>query len=93
MRKVTVKFTGDLYAAVGTFAETLDLNAANLRELVDMTLERHRIREMMLDKDGRLLPRARILVNGRYMELLQGWDTPIRDGDTVSLMMPGTFVA
>ncbi len=92
MGLVRIKFTGDLYSRVGTFGATVDFQGGNLREFAELVFRRYDIRDAMLDGRGHLFPRARILVNGRYIELLQSWDTPIRDGDTVAFMMPGTFV-
>lgn len=34
---------------------------------------------------------AAVLVNGRFNELLQGLDTPLRDGDRVGLLYPFMF--
>ncbi len=45
--------------------------------------------EGIITKNGALLDRAVILINGRNIAHLKGMDTPVKDGDEVLLFPPG----
>ncbi len=88
MANVTLKFTGNIHARVGAYQMDFSFEGNRLRELLDAVTARHAVRDLLLDASGNIKPYARVLVNGRFSELLQGLDTPVRDGDTVVLIHP-----
>ncbi len=88
MANVTLKFTGNVHTRVGAYQMDFSFEGTRLRELLNAVFARHNLRDLLLDESGNLKPYARVLVNGRFSELLQGLDTPVRDGDTVVLIHP-----
>lgn len=88
MTDVTLKFTGNIYKRMGTFGMGFSFEGANLRDLLDKLLARYNLRDLLMDDRGQIRPYARVLVNGRFSEILQGLDTPIQTGDTVTLIHP-----
>ena len=62
---------------------------ANVRELISLLDARYgKLKDALLDGDGRLTPGVVILVNGVNVHALAGLDTPLSAGDTVSLFPP-----
>ncbi len=88
MANVTLKFTGNVHTRVGAYQMDFSFEGTRLRELLNAVLARHNLRDLLLDESGNLKPYARVLVNGRFSELLQGLDTPVRDGDIIVLIHP-----
>ena len=88
MTDVTLKFTGNIYKRMGTFGMGFSFEGANLRDLLNDLLARYNLRDLLMDDRGQIRPYARVLVNGRFSEVLQGLDTPIQNGDTVTLIHP-----
>ncbi len=88
MARVTLKFTGNLHARMGAFDTDFSFEGNRLGDLLNDVTARYNVRDLLLDEHGGIKPYARVLVNGRFSDLLQGWDTPVRDGDTVVLIHP-----
>ena len=44
--------------------------------------------QKLWDEDGKLTGLITVFVNGRAIQYLQGLDTPVRNGDSVSLFPP-----
>lgn len=88
MANVTLKFTGNIHKRMGTFGMGFSFHGANLRDLLDGVMAQHNLRDLLMDDTGQIRPYARVLVNGRFSENLAGLDTPIQDGDTVTLIHP-----
>jgi molybdopterin converting factor small subunit len=88
MIDVTLKFTGNIYKRMGTFGMGFSFEGANLRDLLNELLARYNLRDLLMDDRGQIRPYARVLVNGRFSEVLQGLDTLIQTGDTVTLIHP-----
>ncbi len=88
MANVTLKFTGNVHTRMGAYQMDFSFEGNKLRELLDAVTVQHSLRDLLLDASGNIKPYARVLVNGRFAELLEGLDTPVRDGDTVVLIHP-----
>ncbi len=88
MARVTLKFTGNVQARMGAYQMDFSYEGTRLRELLDALLAKYALRDLLFDANGNLKPYARVLVNGRFSELLLGLDTPVCDGDTVVLIHP-----
>lgn len=88
MATVKLKFTGNVHRRMGAFGIDYSFQGNKLRDLIHDVTARYNVRDLLLDEDGRIKPHARVLVNGRFSEVLQGLDTPVRDGDTVVLIHP-----
>ncbi len=89
MTKVTLKFTGNVHTRMDAYQMDFSFEGTRLRELLDALFAQHNnVRDLLLDESGNLKPYARVLVNGRFSELLQGLDTPVCDGDTIVLIHP-----
>lgn len=88
MADVTLKFTGNIHKRMGTFGMGFSFEGASLRDLLNELLAQHNLRDLLMDDRGQIRPYARVLVNGRFSEVLEGLDTPIQNGDTVTLIHP-----
>lgn len=85
---VTVKFVGALRHASGVNARSLDCEGCSVKDLVQKITRRSpELRRNLIAgelKDTR--PNALILVNGREISVLNGLETPLKDGDEVVLV-------
>lgn len=88
MAQVTLKFTGNVHTRMGAFGLDFAFQGSKLRDLLNDVTACYNVRDLLLDDRGGIRPHARVLVNGRFSEVLQGLDTPVRDGDTVVLIHP-----
>lgn len=88
MANVTLKFTGNVHTRMGAYQMDFSFEGTKLRDLLSAMFTRHNLRDLLLDESGNLKPYARVLVNGRFSELLQGLETPVRDGDIIVLIHP-----
>lgn len=65
----------------------IELEADSLRALLDeMEAAYPDITEQLLGEDSRLRCRLNIYVNREHIRLLQGLDTPLKDGDDVFIV-------
>ncbi len=88
MAQVTLKFTGNVHTRMGAFGLDYSFEGSRLGDLLNSVTASYNVRDLLLDDRGRIKPHARVLVNGRFAEVLQGLDTPVRDGDTIVLIHP-----
>ncbi len=88
MTNVTLKFTGNVHARIGAFRMDFSFEGTKLRDLVNDVVARYDVRDLLLDESGDIKPYARVLVNGRFTEVLEGMDTPVHSGDTIVLIHP-----
>ncbi len=73
------KFTGD--------QSTFEGRGATVAALIDELVERHQgVREHLLDADGRLRSFVRVYVGEDDIQALQGTETPVGEGTTVSII-------
>ncbi|MBI3761915.1 MAG: MoaD/ThiS family protein [Chloroflexi bacterium] len=60
-----------------------------MREFLPALTQAYNVADLLLNPDGiSTKPYSRLVVNGRFFELVGGLDAPIRDGDVVTLMRP-----
>jgi MoaD family protein len=82
---VTVKIPTQLRAATGGEAET-EVAGATVGEVLDGLYERYdELRERIAD-DGGLRRFVNVFVGGEDIRFLDGLDTPVSDGDEVTIL-------
>ena len=68
-------------------AEAVDGNGATVGALVDDLEQRHAgIRERICDDQGKVRRFVNLYVNGEDIRFLQQLDTPVKDGDELSIV-------
>lgn len=68
-------------------AESVDGNGATVGALVDDLEQRHAgIRERICDDQGKVRRFVNLYVNGEDIRFLQQLDTPVKDGDELSIV-------
>jgi sulfur-carrier protein len=68
-------------------AKTLDLGGETIRGVVDELVTRHpALRQQLLTDQGDLNRFVNVYINGQDVRYLQGLDTPVPDGETVSII-------
>lgn len=87
MAEVTVTLPAPLASALGVSRE-LKVWAPNLRELIKALGERYgtALTQKLLDQEGRLNPIINIYVNGRNVRFTGGLETPLKEGDKISIL-------
>jgi MoaD family protein len=65
----------------------VECSGGTVREVIDQAIaEEPRMRARIFREDGRMY--AGVFINGRNINALQGMDTPIADGDKLSVLPP-----
>lgn len=60
-----------------------------MRELLPALTRAYDVADLLLNTDGlSTRPYSRLVINGRFFELVGGPAAPVRDGDVVTLMRP-----
>jgi molybdopterin converting factor small subunit len=59
-----------------------------LGKLLETLFYHYRLRELIVDEGGDVLPWSRLAVNGRFSYLIGDMSAEVRDGDTVALIRP-----
>jgi molybdopterin converting factor small subunit len=88
LTKVTLKFTGLVWARTQVYRMDFAFEGKALRDLLEALFARHDLRDLVLDGKGQFIPRSGVLVNGRSSRFLGDLNAPIRDGDEVIVMRP-----
>jgi molybdopterin synthase sulfur carrier subunit len=88
LTKVTLKFTGDVRTRMGVNRMEFSFEGSRLRDLLEALFAHHDLRDLILDEEGKVLPYARVAVNGRFSYLIGDLEAPIREGDLVVLTKP-----
>ena len=89
MALVTVKFFATVREAVGT--RSAEIEADDIKSLLEKlkTSYGKRFIETVIDEETNKLKRFyQCMVNGKRIELLDGYDTMLKDGDSVALFPP-----
>jgi MoaD family protein len=83
--ELNVRYMLELRDIVGFKEEKLDVQGdSTLQDLVGLLFQRYpAIETALVDKRISPTPRIRILVNGRDVKFLQGFQTPLSSGDLV----------
>ncbi len=86
---VTVKFFATVREAVGT--RSAEVEAKDIKSLLEQLKASYgkRFIETVIDEETDKLKRFyQCMVNGKRIELLDGYDTILQDGDSVALFPP-----
>lgn len=85
--RVVVEIFGVLREKLGWKRKIVELegNSASLNHLLDKLPELRNI----VTEEGRLREGVLILINGIHVQHLKGLETPLKDGDEVSVFPPG----
>jgi molybdopterin synthase sulfur carrier subunit len=86
---VTVKFFATVREAVGTRSTEIEADdIKSLLEKLKITYGKRFIETVIDEETDRLKRFYQCMVNGRRIELLDGYDTVLQDGDSVALFPP-----
>jgi len=85
--EVTVTLPAPLASTLGISRE-LKVQAQNLRELIRALGERYgaELTQKILDHEGKLNPIVNIYINGRNIRFTGGLETPLKEGDKISIL-------
>jgi molybdopterin synthase sulfur carrier subunit len=89
--KVEVKFFTSLRDITGKKAEEIQLqNVITVEELLTLLSEKYgkNFREYIYNKKGKVQDFLSFLVNGRNINVLQGFDTELKQGDIIAIIPP-----
>ena len=85
MAKVLVKLPVGMTTASGR--REVECDGATVREVIEQAIAAEpRMRARIFREDGRMY--AGVFLNGRNINALQGMDTPVADGDKLSVLPP-----
>lgn len=87
-KRVTLKFTGEMWSRAGIGSTQLVIEGATLVDLLHVVFRRFDVRDLTLDENDQFVFRSGILINGRSAKFIGGMAAPIHDGDEVILMRP-----
>ncbi len=88
MTRVTLKFTGEMWARTQIYAMDFAFEGGTLKDLLDALFAQHNLRDVVLDEHDRFIFRSGVLINGRSAKWLGELRAPIHDGDEVIVMRP-----
>ena len=74
-----------------TGVKSIELKAENIRELLQLLVQTYgsKFKDTVLDNDtGELKQFFSCMINGKRIELLEGYDTVLKDDDAVALFPP-----
>jgi molybdopterin synthase sulfur carrier subunit len=89
--KVEVKFFTSLREITGKKVDEIQLqNVITVEELLTLLSEKHgkKFNEYIYNKKGKVHGFLSFLVNGKNINVLQGFDTKLKQGDTVAILPP-----
>jgi molybdopterin synthase sulfur carrier subunit len=89
LARVLVKFFATVREVTGV--KSIELEAENIRELLQSLVQTYgnKFRETVLDTEtGELKQFFSCMINGKRMELLDGYETVLKDNDAVALFPP-----
>ena len=89
--KVEVKFFTSLRDITGKKADEIQLqNVITVEELLTLLSEKYgkKFREYIYNKKGKVQDFLSFLVNGKNINVLQGFDTELKQGDILAIIPP-----
>jgi molybdopterin synthase sulfur carrier subunit len=89
LAEVTVKFFATVREAVGT--RSIQIEADTIGEVLEKLTQKfgRPFSDTVIDQEtGNLKRFFSCMVNGKRIELLEGYDTKLKDGDSVALFPP-----
>jgi molybdopterin converting factor small subunit len=89
MTHITLKFIGEFWGRVGFGHADFAFEGGAVRDFLPALTQAYNVADLLLNPDrASTKPYSRLVINGRFFELVGGLDAPIRDGDVVTLMRP-----
>ena len=89
--KVEVKFFTSLREITGKKADEIQLQSViTIEELLTLLSDKYgkKFTEYIYDKKGKVQDFLSFLVNGRNINVLQGFDTELKQGDIIAIIPP-----
>jgi molybdopterin synthase sulfur carrier subunit len=89
--KIKVKFFTSLREITNKKVDEIQLkNAITIEELLNILSEKYskEFREYIYNKKGKVQDFLSFLVNGKNINVLQGFDTKLKQGDTIVILPP-----
>ena len=89
--KIEVKFFTNLRELTGKKVDKLEISyAITVDELITLLSNKYgkKFKEYIYDKKGELQGFLSFLVNGRNINIMQGFDTKLEEGDVVAILPP-----
>jgi molybdopterin synthase sulfur carrier subunit len=89
LANVTVKFFATVREAVGT--RSVQIEAEDIREVLDLLQSQYgrSFKDTVIDEEtGNLKRFFSCMVNGKRIELLESYETKLKDGDAVAIFPP-----
>jgi molybdopterin synthase sulfur carrier subunit len=89
--KIEVKFFTSLREMTGKKVDEIQLQSIiTVEELLTLLSEKYgkKFREYIYNKKGKVYDFLSFLVNGKNINVLQGFDTELKQGDTVAILPP-----
>jgi molybdopterin synthase sulfur carrier subunit len=89
--KIKVKFFTSLREITDKKVDEIQLkNAITIEELLNILSEKYskEFREYIYNKKGKVQDFLSFLVNGKNINVLQGFDTKLKQGDTIVILPP-----
>lgn len=89
MAQVLVKFFATVREVTGV--KSIELEAGNIRELLQQLVQIYgnKFKDTVLDDDtGELKQFFSCMVNGKRIELLNGYETALKDNDSIAFFPP-----
>ena len=89
--KIEVKFFTSLREITGKKVDEVQLQSViTVEELLILLSEKYgkKFREYIYNTKGKVADFLSILVNGKNINVLQGFDTKLKQGDTVAILPP-----
>jgi molybdopterin synthase sulfur carrier subunit len=88
---VEVRFFTSLREITGKKVDEIQLqNVITVEELLTLLSEKHgkKFNEYIYNKKGKVYGFLSFLVNGKNINVLQGFDTKLKQGDTIAILPP-----
>lgn len=89
--KIEVKFFTSLREITGKKVDEIQLqNGITVEELLTLLSEKYgkKFREYVYSKKGKVQGFLSFILNGKNINVLQGFDTKLKEGDTVAILPP-----
>ena len=89
--KVEVKFFTSLREITGKKADEIQLQSViTIEELLTLLSDKYgkKFTEYINNKEGKVQDFLSFLVNGRNINVLQGFDTKLKEGDIIAIIPP-----
>jgi len=87
--KVKVKFFASMSDVFQEKEREIELErASNIRELLEFLCNTYERRQRIFDQSGQVRSDVTILKNGRHIYFLDGIQTELKEGDTISIFPP-----